>query len=60
MLHVPHFYTIAEMFVRPGNRADATATLSIKKKENQKKPKKTPNKPKKTPPQNLKKTNAVS
>lgn len=33
VLHVPHFHTIAEKFVTPGNRAGATATLSITKKK---------------------------
>lgn len=28
-----HTHTIAEMFVTPGNRVDAAATLSIKEKK---------------------------
>lgn len=31
-----HTHTIAEMFVTPGNRVDAAATLSIKEKKKNK------------------------
>lgn len=34
MLHVPHFHSIAEMLVTPGNSADAACQLKKKNKQN--------------------------